>query len=397
MKAWLALRRLPRRVWILSAAALINRMGTMALPFLTLYLTRKLGWSAPRAAFIVTLYGAVALIAAPSSGRLCDVLGTRRVMVLSLGLAGVFMCLFPLAKSFPAVVAMTVAWSLSNEAFRPANMTAITESVPPALAKPAFALHRTAINLGFSVGPAVGGVLAAVSFPAIWLSDGLTSLASAALLAAAMGDAPSAGREPSSKTSAAGLRDARLLLCLSAVVLMSCAFFQHEAALPLHLVSLLGFSTQFYGLLFTLNTALIVALEIPLNHAMAGWPHRRTLVLGALLFAVGLGGYAFCTARWHAALTTCVWTFGEMVLMPGMTAYVASLAPEQRRGEYMGLYMMAFACGFMLGPWAGVSLLTRYGPKALWGATFLVCAAGAAVFSRTRDSAPAAVGAEAAA
>jgi predicted MFS family arabinose efflux permease len=385
LKAWLELRRLPRRVWILSAAALINRAGTMALPFLTLYLTRKLGWSAPRAAFIVTLYGAVALIAAPASGKLCDFLGTRRVMVWSLALAGVFMCLFPLVASFPQVVALTVAWSLANEAFRPANMTAISESVTPAMTKPAFALHRAAVNLGFSVGPAVGGVLAAVSFPAIWLSDGATSLASAALLAAALGDAPRAGTEPSSKTSTAGLRDARLLLCLAAVVLMSSAFFQHEAALPLHLVSMLGFSTQFYGLLFTLNTALIVAFEIPINHATAHWPHRRTLVVGSLLFAAGLGGYAFCAARWHAMLATGVWTFGEMVLMPGMTAYVASLAPESRRGEYMGLYMMAFACGFMLGPWAGVSLLESRGPVALWGATALICCAGAAVFSLTRE------------
>ena len=385
MNAWRDLRRLPRRVWVLSAAALINRMGTMALPFLTLYLTRKMGWPASRAAFIVTLYGAVALLTAPASGRLCDILGTRRVMTLSLALAGAVMCLFPLAKTFPAVVALTILWSITNEAFRPANMTAISESATGDLTKPAFALHRTAINLGFSVGPAVGGVLATISFPAIWLSDGLTSLASAALLAAALGDAPRSGAEPSSQTSAAGLRDPRLLLCLAAVVLMSSAFFQHEAALPLHLVNLLGFSTRFYGLLFTLNTILIVAFEIPLNHATARWPYRRTLVLGSMLFAVGLGAYAFCTRRWHAAAATCVWTVGEMILMPGMTAYVASLAPERRRGEYMGLYMMAFAAGFMLGPWAGVSVLERWGPAALWTFVALVCCGGAAVFSLTPD------------
>lgn len=381
MKAWLELRRLPRRVWILSAAALINRAGTMALPFLTLYLTRKLGWSAPRAAFIVTLYGAVALIGSSVGGKLCDALGTRRVMLLSLGLAGVFMCLFPLAKTFPAVVTLTVAWSLANEAFRPANMTALTESVEPALTKPAFALHRAAINLGFSVGPAIGGVLAAVSFPAIWLADGLTSLASAALLAALLVEAPRAAHSEEAKTAKAALRDARFLVFLAAVVLMSVAFFQHEAALPLHLVNLLGFSTQFYGLLFTLNTILIVCLEIPINHATAHWPHRRTLILGALLFAAGLGGYAFCHERWHAALATAIWTFGEMVLMPGMSAYVAELAPGSRRGEYMGLYLMAFAWGFMLGPWAGVQLLESRGPAALWLCTAAVCCAGAAVFS----------------
>jgi len=66
-----------------------------------------------------------------------------------------------------------------------------------------------------------------------------------------------------------------------------------------------------------------------------------------------------------------VWTFGEMILMPGSAAYAAEIAPTGRRGEYMGLYTMSFSFAFSPGPWLGARLLERQGPEALWGAAFV--------------------------
>lgn len=388
MKAWLELRRLPRRVWMLSAAALINRMGTMALPFLTLYLTEALGWPAPRAALLVTLYGAVALLTGPFAGKLCDRVGPTRLMRASLLVSGATMLVFPLAASFPAMAALTVVWALATEAFRPANMTAVTDSVPPAQRKQAYALHRTALNLGMSLGPALGGWLATRSFATIWWTDGLTTLLAAGVMIWAVEDLRAA-HEPSAAPTAAGLRDRRLLICLAGSMLVAVVFFQHEASLPLHLVRWLGLTPQFYGLLFTVNTLIIVALEIPLNHATAHWPHRRNLVVGGLFVAAGYGGYGLCSTAWHVIASTVVWTFGEMILFPAMSAYIAAIAPPARRGEYMGLYLMAFSAGFTAGPWTGVWLLEHHGPGALWGACALVGLGAVAIFSRVRELRPA--------
>ena len=52
MNPWRGLGRLPRELWVLFIATLVNRAGTMALPFLTLYVTRGLGLTAGRAAYI---------------------------------------------------------------------------------------------------------------------------------------------------------------------------------------------------------------------------------------------------------------------------------------------------------------------------------------------------------
>ena len=89
MNLWRSLRGLPRDLWVLSVATLINRLGTMAIPFLVLYLTRELGWSAPRAGLALGVYGAGSIIAAPISGRLCDRIGGLPIIRASLLGAGI--------------------------------------------------------------------------------------------------------------------------------------------------------------------------------------------------------------------------------------------------------------------------------------------------------------------
>jgi MFS family permease len=382
MEAWRELARLPRRLWILAAANLINRAGTMALPFLSLYLIKTRGFSVGAAGAMLALYGAAAFVVGPISGALCDRWGANRVMIASLAASGMAALAFPLAHGLAGVSAMVLLWALSGEAFRPAGMTVVSESAPPDMRKQANALNRLAVNLGMSVGPALGGFLAAVSFPALWIVDGLTTLAAAVVLARFLTDAGPTRAEGVGLPSLRALADPRLRYCLYATIPVAVVFFQNDGTLPVFLVRNLGLNESFYGLLFTLNTLMIVALEIPLNHAIASWSHRRTLTVGAGLFALGYGAHAFVRAGWHVAVATAVWTVGEMIFLPGLSSYVADISPDGRRGEYMGLYSMSFSFAFMLGPWAGLLLLERAGPAALWSAAFAIGILGTVLFAR---------------
>ena len=150
-------------------------------------------------------------------------------------------------------------------------------------------------------------------------------------------------------------RNRRMLYFLAALIPVQLVFFQFTSTLPLFLVRYLHFPESVYGTIFTVNTLLIVALEVPLNAAMEHWTHRQTLMLGAFLYAVGFGSYALVgimplgqTAGVFAAVV--IWTFGEMILMPGSSAYAAEIAPPERRGEYMGLYTMSLHVAFAVGP-----------------------------------------------
>lgn len=375
-KLWRDLRVLPREAWILFGATLANRAGSMVLPFLVLYLTKELGFSAATAGLMLLLYGLGALIAAPVAGSLADRYGPVPILRASLLSSGAILLAFPLARSLSAVVVATLLLAFVTESFRPASMSLVGDLVPAPQRKTAFAVNRLAINLGMSVGPAAGGFLAAASFRSIFWVDGATSiLAGLILVTAAFRVRHRATHDPLTDSPLAALRahaDPRFLYFLACVFPVTLVFFQHLSTMPLFLVRELSVPVTSYGLLFSLNTLLIVFFEVPLNSATSHWPHRRTLALGALFSGAGFGAMALTGDIWAVAATVVVWTVGEMLFFPAVSAYIADVAPERRRGEYMGLSQMTFGLAFMLGPWAGTAILDRFGSKTVWGLTFLL-------------------------
>jgi MFS family permease len=398
---WHGLKDLPKEIWILNGATLVNRAGTMALPFLVLYLTRTLAISPARAALALTTYGIAALVAMPFASRLSDRLGPLAIIETSLFSSGGLLLIYPLAHDFTTILLLTFLFGALNESVRPPSLSIISDRTTPAQRKPAFALNRLAINLGMSIGPAIGGVLALVSFRLLFLVDGTTSILAAAVLtlapwpyissessrapelakASQFSDAEEFGRELeadsieplASRGPVASLRafgNGRMLYFLAALIPVQIVFFQVTSTVPLFFVRYRRLPVSVYGLVFTVNTLIIVVLEVALNTAMARWQHRHTLALGAILYAVGFGSFAFVS---HVpAIIACVviWTFGEMIFMPGSAAYVSEIAPPDRLGEYMGLYTMSFSIAFSAGPWIGAQVLERWGPTVLWAAAF---------------------------
>ncbi len=254
------------------------------------------------------------------------------------------------------------------------------------------------------VGPAVAGFLVLVSFPLLFWIDGATSIAAGLVLAVAarhpVTRAEHRGATPTAADRQAASRaylDRRFLLFLLASLPVIAAFFQLMGAMALHLVRNLGFAPSTYGLLITLNTLIIVLLEVPLNLNTGTWSHRRGLILGALLVGAGFGGLAVAEGLTAVTFTVIVWTFGEMILLPGLSACAADFATPARQGEYMGLYQLTFSIAFSLGPWAGAAALGAFGPRFMWIGVFVASALSAIAYARLRLPASTAHGEPAAA
>jgi MFS family permease len=374
MKLWDSLRSLPRATWLLFISTLVNRAGTMVLPFLVLYLTRSLHFSETRAGLMLAIYGAAALVAAPVSGKLSDRYGSLFIINLALFSSALIMFVFTLAHSFWSVCVMTVLLSLTTEMFRPPALAMVSLTVPPEQRKAAFAVIRTAVNLGMSLGPALGGFLAQLSFVWLFVVDGITSAAAALVLLIWFPRIKVPKKQENFHRPAihgsAILADRLLLRLLIATIPIIIVFFQHISGMPLFMVQYLGLAPAVFGLMFTINTILLVLLEVPVNLAISHWSERKTLTLGSFLVAAGYGAMAFSHNAWQIAITVVIWTFGEMLLLPGLPASIAHLAPQERQGEYMGFYTMTFSLSFMIGPWIGTQLLAHFGPVALWTSMF---------------------------
>ena len=400
---WRGLSGLPREVWLLFATNLINRAGMMVLPFLVLYLTRGLGFTAAQAGVAFALYGATAIFVGPISGRLSDRFGPLPIMRASLLASGAMLLLLSLARSYSAVLTLIALWAACTEFFRPASLAAITHVAAAEQRKPAFALNRLAINLGMSIGPALGGFLATVSFPAMFVVDGITTLIAGTVLASTSWRDPVPPATENMTDADGSLKNARLLteprffMFLLATVLVGVVFFQHESGLPLYMVEQLHLSPAFYGTLFTINTLLIVAFEVPINTWTSHWPNAWPLAIGSMLFAIGFGGLAVIQSPAGILVLVVIWTFGEMALFPAMSAHLGDVAPPHRRGAYMGAYSMSLSIALAVGPWLGTQLFASVGAVVLWSIMFVLAALAAVLMvfaAGPQDSRSAAAAAE---
>lgn len=390
MNPWRGLKNIPHNIWILAFATLINRSGTMVLPFLALYITQDLQVSAGSAGLVLTFYGLGALITAPFVGKLSDKIGALLVMKLSLIVTGLMLFIYPFLENFYLILGYTFIWSIIGEAFRPANLSLIASESDAEQRKTSFALNRLAINLGMSIGPLIGGILSTINFDLLFYVDGITSLLAGIFLMIVKFDKsekPNLNtvneitvQSSNKKRSESILKDKYFLLFLIALIPVQIVFFQHIGGLPLYVVRELGYSGAVFGILTAINTVLIIFIEVPLNNAMANWNDKVALALGAILCGLGYILMVLSNNIFFIGFTVVIWTFGEMIFFPASTSYTSNLSPENRSGEYMGYLQMTFSLALMLGPWLGGEVLETYGSTMLWIGAFIFSAISSVMF-----------------
>jgi len=380
MNPWRGLKNIPHSVWLLALATLINRSGTMVMPFLVIYMTRKIGVNVGMAGLVISFYGAGALVTAPFVGKLSDRFGTLTVMKLSLIATGFLLILYSFITNFIAILGVTLLWAVISEAFRPANLSLISDETEPGQRKTAFALNRLAINLGMSIGPVIGGFLAALNFSLLFYVNGTTSILAGIFLIASRVETKKhfLNKDDDSKKmdhvnrSVSIFKDKTFLLFMIALIPVELVFFQFLGALPLYIIQNLKIPASTFGILMAVNTVLIIIVEVPLNNAMSNWDDRKSLALGALLCAIGYGAMIFSENILFIAFTIVIWTFGEMIFFPSSASYTSILSPEKRRGEYMGYFQMTFSFSLMIGPWIGALTLDYFGHNILWSGAFVL-------------------------
>ena len=367
---------LPREVWLLCLVTFVQRSGTMVLPFLTLYLTQRQGFSVQEAGGVLSLYGIGAIVGSYVGGWLSDRIGSIKAQLVSLLLATVALVGLSAMHSPLAVVVVVILWSIAAESMRPANGAALAEMSPPDLHVRAFGLRRLSTNLGMSIGPALGGLLVTWSYHWLFMIEAGIGLLAAGLLWGLF--SPTARQLPSSHSfdpstvedgasPQSPWHDGVFLAILVLTSLLILVLFQLFGAYPLTLADVHHFPSYTIGFVFTLNTLVIVACQMPVLHVVERFDTLRVIGLGAFLLCAGFALLPLGTTPGLLAVTVLVWTCGEMLTTPLLESFVARRSPAENRGQYMGLFSAAFSVAFVLAPVGGTWIYGRYGHLTLWG------------------------------
>ncbi|QYC40472.1 Multidrug resistance protein MdtH [Nonomuraea coxensis DSM 45129] len=369
---------LPRPFWALWGGTLVNRLGTMVMPFTGVYLTQARGLSVTAAGLVMGVFGVGSLLSQPLAGMLTDRIGRRATLSGGMLATGAAMLALGYSVSLPAVLASMLVLGVVVDLYRPASNALVADLVGPAERPRAYGLLFWGINLGYSVGMTAGGWLAGLGFLWLFWIDAVSCVVFAALVWRAVPETRPEGAKEASGGFGAVLRD-RVMVAFTLVVLGNALVYtQTMTMLPVAMTSVAGLSTAQFGTAMALNGVLIVVVQ-PL---VSGWLGRRdparTFALGVAVMGAGFALTAFVTSTLGLAATIAVWTAGEIVTAGIAGTIVAALAPPELRGRYAGLFGLAWSAAAVLAPLFGGPLL-ELGPRALWftiGAVGLLSAAG---------------------
>jgi MFS family permease len=372
------LKALPRGAWVLFFGTFLNKFGAFVLPFLAIYMTR-LGYTAAQSGMAIAAYGVGTLIACVVGGWLADRLGRRETIVVSMFAGATAMLCLSQAHSLPMLVLFSGITGLTGELYRPAGSALLADLVPAGQRVTAFAAFRMAFNAGWAFGPATAGLLAKYSFFWLFVGDALTSLlfGLVAWFALPAGVRGGDTGTPGLETLRLLRHNARFRQVLCACLATGLVFVQMFSTMSLD-ITRHGFSAATYGLLISLNGLLVVLFELPLTTITTRYPPRRMMALGFMLVGVGFASNALPRTSVMLALTVVLFTFGEMLSMPITGAYVADLAPADRRGLYMGAYGLTWSVAFVCGPSLGLMLFS-ISPLGLWVSCGLLGCVAAAI------------------
>jgi len=363
-------RGLSQEVWWLALITLINRAGTMVIPFLSLYLTENLNFTLKDVGWIMTAFGLGSVCGSWLGGKLTDKIGYYKVMLYSLFTTGLLFIILQFLNTFVTFCIGIFLVMLIADMFRPAMFVALSAYSKPENKTRSVTLIRLAINLGFSAGPAIGGVIiTTISYGGLFWVDGITCIIATFVLLKVLNPKSTKTLDNITvKNPKSAYKDAAFFIFLGAMILFGIVFLQYFSTMPLYYRQTHTLTELEIGLLMGMNGFIIFIFEMPLIKWLE---NSRFTKSGLILFGAILTGLSFLVLNitsWAGILIIGMFlmTVGEMIAFPFSNAFAMQRAKRGNQGEYMALYSIAFSIAHVFGHNVGMQMVSKIGFDSTW-------------------------------
>ena len=362
---------LSKEVWWLALITLINRAGTMVIPFLSLYLTESLDFTLTNVGWIMSAFGFGSVIGSWLGGKLTDKIGYYKVMLLSLFSTGFLFIGLQFLTTFYSLCFGIFIVMVVADSFRPAMFVALSAYSKPENKTRSVTLIRLAINLGFSAGPAIGGlIITYLSYGGLFWVDGVTCILASLLLFNVLNPKKAKVLEEQKIVSnpKSAYSDKVFWIFLIAMSLFGVVFLQLFSTIPLFYKDVFLLSELEIGIILGMSGFIIFLLEMPLVKWLENSKYSKSslMLIGATL--TGLSFFILTTTSWAGVLIASMLfiTFGEMIAFPFSNAFAMNRSKKGNQGEYMALYSISFSVAHIFGHNGGMQLIENFGYDYTW-------------------------------
>ncbi|PWG81989.1 MFS transporter [Pararcticibacter amylolyticus] len=379
---------LTRPAWMLALIMLINRSGAMVIPFLGVYMTQSLHFTIRETGTVLSCFGLGAVSGSWLGGWLSDKAGHFVIQLGCLLLCVPVFCILPELTQPAHLSAGVFILSLVTETFRPANTVSIASYSSPESITKAFSLNRMAMNLGFSIGPALGGFLAAFSYHLLFygnaVATGLAGLVFYFFFRNRKGTQERKKRHDSEQNShqnRSPWKDTHFLIFTLLCCFYAICFFQLLNTLPLFYRQQHHLSDWSIGLILAYSGFVVFSLEMPLVH-LAGnrLSAAAAIVIGTLLCGASFSLLVFPGKLLLLYFSMFLLCLSEILAMPFMATVTLKRSSKDTQGAYMGMNALSFSAAHILSPFAGTRIVSSFGFDVLWISTGILAVITAAGF-----------------
>lgn len=384
--------RLPRSVYILFLARMVNAVGMFVYPFMTLLLTQKMGLAENTAGFIVTLTVLASGVGLILGGHWTDRFGRRKLILIAQGLAATSLVPCAFIEQSPLLPVLLALSTFFNTMAQPAHNAMATDLSDSSNRKATFSLLYLGNNIGFAVGPLIAGFLFNHSLEWLFIGDAASTYLSLFLLWRFVPETIPSFRQIEENQTVTSIherpergntlmvlwRRPMLLLFGLTTILYAFVYAQSTFALPLYTNALFGESgPTVYGSLMSVNAIVILLGTLLLTTITLRSAPVLAIALAGLLFAGGFGLLFFSASYPLLVLSTVVWSLGEILTNTNSFVYIADHTPISHRGRFTALLSFFPGIGLFLGPATMGVFIAGQGVKMAWPLIFLLGISGA--------------------
>lgn len=382
---------LPGSIYVLLFARIVISVGNFVFPFMTLLLTSKGGMSEKEAGVYLLLGSILQVPASLFGGKLTDICGRKKIMILFMGLAG--LCFIPCAfiidnpGAFTYIPWLLIASAFFNTASHPASNAMVNDLTQPHNRQAAFSLLYMGMNFGIAIGSIVAGFLFNNYVKLLFVGNALSIFLSLMLLIILMpetrpskedmdsiSDAQSDEKAVEGGIISALLKRPTLLAFALIDIVYTFVYAQTNFAIPLKANAVFGdeLGPKYYGTLNMINCLQVIFLTTLLTMATKKIRAVYNIAIAGLFYSIGFGMLTFVNGFFGFALSTVIWTTGEIISATNVGVYIANRTPASHRGRFNSIINIISGIGSSLSPYVMGGFIVSYGVNKVWPLVFVL-------------------------
>jgi MFS family permease len=370
----------PRQFWLMAVGLFIMSVGaSMIWPFLMIYASNKLNLPLSKAATLITINASAGLISTLIAGTVADRFGRKLVMTVSLFTNGAIYLFMSQADTYGSFAALMLLAGFSNPLYAVGADAMLADLLTVDKRNDGYAIIRMVNNAGIAIGPAIGGFVAGSSYDLAFygaaagmLTYGLILLlfSRETLDRAAIQVRGMATKIPGGFRRV--FRDRGYLAFTACIAFGLIAPAMVWSLLAVYSNQNFGLSEQLYGWIPTTNALMCVFIQYPVTQITKRFNPMPVIALGMLVYALGVGSVVLMSGFTGFWLAMVIMTFGELILVPTASKFVADRSPVDLRGRYMSIFWLTQGISRAIAPLYGGWLNDRISPQAIWVGGFAV-------------------------